>query len=104
MNVNKIKEQIAERWGISDPVMFETKWEFAMMLFHRTKKQIKMYDELVCVLAGSNIFSSYSLPDNTVGITPNTLYYVTYQGKDEIGVINDLGENTEYSKDFFESE
>lgn len=35
------------------------------------------------------------------GTTPGKKYKVTYEGKDEIGIINDLGENKEYSKNCF---
>lgn len=39
------KESIAEKFGIT--LSMPTKWDYAMKLFYRTKKQLDMYEELV---------------------------------------------------------
>jgi hypothetical protein len=40
MNLEKIKEQVAEEFGAT--LKLPTKWDYAMKLFYRTKTQLRM--------------------------------------------------------------
>lgn len=51
--VNEIKEDIAIKYGYTTDM--PTKWNFAMLLTHRRKQQIDMYDALVETLELINI-------------------------------------------------
>jgi hypothetical protein len=45
--VNIIKEEVAIDFGFDDSIKLGgTTWGYAMLLCHRTKKQIEMYDEV----------------------------------------------------------
>jgi len=47
--INIVKNNVAKRHGYSDNVL-GTRWEYAMMLTHRTKCQIKLYEEVLIEL------------------------------------------------------
>jgi predicted metal-dependent hydrolase len=49
--IREFKERIAERFGFTDPIAGFSKWNYAMMIMHRKKVQIEMYDLLVDVIS-----------------------------------------------------
>lgn len=52
--VNLIKDNVAKRHGYPDNIM-GTSWEYAMMLTHRTKRQIRLYEEALVELAFNSL-------------------------------------------------
>ncbi len=50
---DKIKEQVAKEYGFEDNVL-GTRWNYAMQLTHRTKKQIELYEEVIKRLENSS--------------------------------------------------
>jgi hypothetical protein len=49
--VSMVKEEVAEEYGFKKAFIVDTKWDYAMMIHHRTKKQIEMYERLCMKLA-----------------------------------------------------
>ncbi len=49
--VSMVKNEVAEEYGFKEAVIGETPWDYAMMVTHRTKKQIEMYERLCVKLA-----------------------------------------------------
>jgi len=47
--IERIKNQVAEEYGYEDNVL-GTRWEFAMQLTHRTKRQIQLYEAVIALL------------------------------------------------------
>ena len=52
--VNLIKDNVAKRHGYPDNIM-GTSWEYAMIITHRTKMQIQLYEEALTELAFNSI-------------------------------------------------
>ena len=52
--VNLIKDNVAKRHGYPDNIM-GTSWEYAMMITHRTKMQIQLYEEALAELAFNSL-------------------------------------------------
>jgi len=52
--VNLIKDNVAKRHGYPDNIM-GTSWEYAMMITHRTKLQIRLYEEALAELAFNSL-------------------------------------------------
>lgn len=52
--VNLIKDNVAKRHGYPDNIM-GTSWEYAMMITHRTKRQIRLYEEALVELAFNSL-------------------------------------------------
>lgn len=52
--VNLIKDNVAKRHGYPDNIM-GTSWEYAMMITHRTKRQIRLYEEALAELAFNSL-------------------------------------------------
>ncbi len=48
--IDKIKEKIAKEAGYRDDIL-GTAWNYAMMLTHRTKRQISLYEKVISALA-----------------------------------------------------
>jgi len=44
-DANRIKEQVAKDYGFEN--MFGGRWKYAMMILHRRKKQIELYEEVI---------------------------------------------------------
>ena len=55
--VNLIKDNVAKRHGYPDNIM-GTSWEYAMVITHRTKLQIRLYEEALAELAFGAMKSS----------------------------------------------
>ena len=49
------------------------------------------------------VTGSSFIDDPIEGITEGKEYKITYEGKDEVQVINDFGKKTEYSKNCFKN-
>lgn len=49
--VSMVKNEVAEEYGFTEAVIGNTPWDYAMIVTHRTKKQIKMYERLCMRLA-----------------------------------------------------
>lgn len=49
--VSMVKEEVAIEYGFTEALIVDTKWDYAMMIHHRTKKQIEMYERLCMKLA-----------------------------------------------------
>ena len=49
--VSMVKNEVAEEYGFTEAVIGDTSWDYAMMVTHRTKKQIEMYERLCMKLA-----------------------------------------------------
>ena len=49
--VSMVKEEVAEEYGFKEALIVDTKWDYAMIMHHRTKKQIEMYERLCMKLA-----------------------------------------------------
>lgn len=47
-NIYNIKEKVAIEFGVT--IDMPTKWDYAMMLFRRTKTQINMYERVIEVI------------------------------------------------------
>lgn len=45
----KIKERVAKAYGFERGLL-GTRWNYAMLIVHRTKKQIEMYEEVIKIL------------------------------------------------------
>lgn len=41
-----LKEEVAKDFGYTEAVMCGSRWEYAMLLSHRTKRERQMYDAL----------------------------------------------------------
>jgi hypothetical protein len=54
------------------------------------------------IIRGKYVVGSIDMPDKSLGLTPKKKYIITYEGKDEIEVLNDFGVKEAYSMDFFE--
>lgn len=52
--VNLIKDNVAKRHGYPDNIMGSS-WEYAMMITHRTKLQIRLYEEALAELAFNSL-------------------------------------------------
>ena len=65
MNIDIIKEMIAERHGYSKDVL-GNRWDFAMHLTHRTKKQIQLYEEVIKELSERQATTVANKPEKTV--------------------------------------
>ncbi len=52
--VNLIKDNVAKRHGYPDNIM-GTSWEYAMMITHRTKLQLRLYEEALAELAFNSL-------------------------------------------------
>jgi hypothetical protein len=52
--VSLIKDNVAKRHGYPDNIM-GTSWEYAMMITHRTKLQIQLYEEALAELAFNSL-------------------------------------------------
>lgn len=49
--VSMVKNEVAEEYGFAEAVIGNTPWDYAMIVTHRTKKQIEMYERLCMKLA-----------------------------------------------------
>jgi uncharacterized protein with PIN domain len=47
--IKEVKEKVAEWHGYE--LSMPTKWNYAMVLHHRTKQQILLYEEVISLLA-----------------------------------------------------
>ena len=45
-NLKEIKEDVAKSKGYRDDIL-KTSWEYAILLTHRTKKQTKLYEDVI---------------------------------------------------------
>jgi hypothetical protein len=52
--VNLIKDNVAKRHGYPDNII-GTRWEYAMMITHRTKLQIRLYEEALVEFAFNSL-------------------------------------------------
>ena len=51
--IKEIKESVAKSHGYSNNIL-GTRWEYAMISTHRTKAQIKLYEEVLLKPASAN--------------------------------------------------
>jgi hypothetical protein len=50
--IKKAKEQVANRYGFTSCI-FGSNWNDAMMIAHRTKRQINMYEDVINLLGSA---------------------------------------------------
>jgi len=80
--VNLIKDNIAKKHGYPDDIM-GTRWEYAMIITHRRKMQIQLYEEALVELAfyilqylsknANKLFCTCKLPTNTFQLDDGTI-------------------------------
>ncbi len=83
---------------------FNSKTEGLVDFFSTHNKEVNKLIFSIACQPGTYVFGSITMPDKEVGLSVGSRYLVKYRGKDEIGIINDLGEECEYSPDFFSTE
>lgn len=83
---------------------FNSKSEGLVDFFSTHNEELNKLRFSIASQQGNYIFGSITMPNKEVGISVGSKYLVKYRGKDEIGVINDFGEECEYSADFFSTE
>lgn len=59
MNIEQIKEIVAERYNYPDGIL-GTRWEYAMTLTHRRKRQIELYEEVLKECSERQINTNHS--------------------------------------------
>ena len=52
--IDEIKEMVAERHNYADNVL-GNRWDFAMMITHRKKKQLQLYEEVILELSKQQV-------------------------------------------------
>ena len=48
--IYKVKKQVAKEYGF-EKMFGKSGWDYAMLITHRTKKQIEMYERVIEILA-----------------------------------------------------
>ncbi len=60
--IAQIKEDVAEAAGYTNEV-FVSRWQYAMMLTHRTKQQLVLYERVIDVVCSNSQKNELVIPD-----------------------------------------
>ena len=59
INIIEIKEKIAKQAGYPSGIVNESAWDYAMLMTHRTKAQLELYERVILELLNQQLDNDY---------------------------------------------